>query len=264
MTPTKAGRYRFDETGGYAMRIGFLGGCAAIILGLSITAVFAAPGREIPLGTINYEAQPVREVINIRRGEGALRGLRLEVRQNDVDIRDLRVTYDDGSSDIIRINQVVRAGVVTRVFDLDSRRREVRSVAVSYLPQGQARIVLIGVGGMPGPGPGPGPADWSLLGCKDIKFLSDRDTLKVSREGRFGALRVKVRKTPVEMYSLRVTYLSGAKQEVPVRETIPPGGVSRPIELLGRERGIERIEVIYRAMISNKGLAEVCIDGLER
>jgi hypothetical protein len=49
-----------------------------------------------------------------------------------------------------------------------------------------------------------------------------------------------------------------------VREVIPPGGGTRPIELAGRERGIERIEMIYRAMLSNKGTAEVCIDGLER
>ena len=236
--------------------------CVAMVLGLSVTVADASTGREYPIGTINYEAQPEREVINVRRGEGAFRGIRLEVRQSDVEIRDLRVTYDDGSSDVIRVGQLVRAGGSTRVFDVDSRRREVRSVAVNYLPQGAARIVLVAVGGMPGPGPGPG--DWSLLGCKDVKFLVDRDTLKVNREGRFIALRLKVRKAPVEMFNLRITYLSGARQEVPVREVIPSGGGTRPIELAGRERGIERIEMIYRAMLSNKGTAEVCIDGLER
>jgi hypothetical protein len=236
--------------------------CVAIVFGLSFTVADASTGREYPIGTINHEAQPEREVINVRRGEGGFRGIRLEVRQSDVDIRDLRVTYDDGSSDIIRVNQLVRVGGTTRVFDVDSRRREVRSVAVNFLPQGAARIVLVAVGGMPAPGPGPG--DWSLLGCKDVKFLVDRDTLKVNREGRFTALRLKVRKAPVEMFNLRVTYLSGARQEVPVREVIPPGGGTRPIELVGRERGIERIEMIYRAMLSNKGTAEVCIDGLER
>ena len=234
--------------------------CVAIVCGLSFTVADASTSREYPIGTINYEAQPEREVINVRRGEGAFRGIRLEVRQSDV--RDLRVTYDDGSSDTIRVNQLVRAGGTTRVFDVDSRRREVRSVAINFLPQGAARIVLVAVGGMPAPGPGPG--DWSLLGCKDVKFLVDRDTLKVNREGRFTALRLKVRKAPVEMFNLRVTYLSGARQEVPVREVIPPGGGTRPIELVGRERGIERIEMIYRAMLSNKGTAEVCIDGLER
>ena len=254
------------------MRIAFAGACAAVLLGWSAavaTAASPAPGaREFPIGTINYDAQPQREVITLRRGEGQFRGIRLEVRQSDVDLRDMRVTYDDGSSEVIRVNQFVRAGASTRVFDIDSRRREVRSVAVTFMPQGQARITLFGVGGMPGPGPGPapgpGPGDWTPLGCKDVKFLVDHDTLKVNREGRFTALRLKVRKAPVEMYSLRVTFLNGAKQDVPVREMIPPGGGTRPIDLVGRERGIERIEMIYRAMISNKGTAEVCIDGLER
>jgi len=236
---------------------------AAIILGLSAVSALAAAGREYPIGSFTYEAQPEREVITIPRGEGDFRGIRIEVRQSDVEIRDLRVTYDDGATDMIRVNQLIRAGGSSRVFDVDSRRRQVRSVAVTYLPQGAARVTLFGVGAGGGGGGG-GFGDWTLLGCKDVRFLVDRDTLKVNREGRFGALRIKVRKAPVEMFNLRVTYLSGTKQEVAVREMIPPGGGTRPIELLGRERGIERIEMIYRSLPTNKGTAEVCIDGLER
>ncbi len=236
---------------------------AAILLGLSASVALAASGREYPIGTITYEAQPEREVITVRRGEGDFRGIRVEVRQNDVEVRDLRVTYDDGATDVIRVNQLIRAGGSSRVFDVDSRRRQVRSVAVTYLPQGAARIVLVGVAGGGGGGGG-GSGEWTALGCKDVRFLVDRDTLKVNREGRFGALRIRVRKAPVEMFNLRITYLSGARQEVPVREMIPPGGGTRPIELLGRERGIERIEMVYRSLPTNKGTAEVCIDGLER
>ena len=153
--------------------------CVAIVCGLSFTVADASTSREYPIGTINYEAQPEREVINVRRGEGAFRGIRLEVRQSDVDIRDLRVTYDDGSSDTIRVNQLVRAGGTTRVFDVDSRRREVRSVAINFLPQGAARIVLVAVGGMPAPGPGPG--DWSLLGTLGF-MLSDANKFPAFRD----------------------------------------------------------------------------------
>lgn len=241
------------------MRILLSTAAAVLLFGLSAVPALSQ-AREYPIGSITHEAQPEREVINVRRGEGQFRGLRLEVRQSDVEIRDLRLTYDDGASEVIRVNQLVRAGGSSRVFEVDSRRREVRSVAVTYLPLGATRITLVAVGGQPAPA----PAEWSRLGCKEVKFLVDRDTLKVNREGRFAALRLGVRKAPVEMFNLRVTYLSGVKQDVPVREMIPPGGVSRPIELLGRERGIERIEMIYRSIPTNKGAAEVCIDGLER
>ena len=244
------------------MGIRLAAACAAIVLVSSGAVALAAGAREVPIGTINYEAQPHREVITLRRGEGQFRGIRLEVRQSDVEVRDMRVTYDDGASEVIRVNQVVRAGGSTRPFEIDSHRREVRSVAVSFMPQGQARTTLIGIAGQPAPAPVPG--DWTRFGCKDVRFLVDRDTLKVNREGRFGAVRLKVRNAPVEMFNLRVTYLSGVKQEVPVREMIPPGGVTRPVELLGRERGIERIEMIYRSLPTNKGSAEVCIDGFER
>lgn len=248
------------------MKIGLFAASAAVVLGLGATLAIAAPpgAREFPIGTITYEAQPQREVFTLRRGEGQFRGLRLDVRQNDVDIRDLRITYDDGTSEVIRVNQLVRAGSSSRVFDVDLRRREVRSVAVTYLPQGAARVTLFALGAMPGPGPAPGPVDWTRLGCKDVRFLVDRDTLKVNREGRFGALWLSVRKAPVEMFTLRISYMSGVKQDVPVRDMIMPGAPSRPIELLGRERGIERIEMIYRSLPSNKGTAEICIDGLER
>ena len=52
--------------------------CVAIVCGVSFTVADASTGREYPIGTINYEAQPEREVINVRRGEGAFRGIRLE------------------------------------------------------------------------------------------------------------------------------------------------------------------------------------------
>lgn len=248
------------------MRLILRTAAAALLLGISAMAADAAPGREYPIGTITYDAAPLREVITLRRGEGDFRAIRLEVRQSDVEIRDMRITYDDGSSDVIRVGQLIRAGGSSRLFDVDSRRREVRSVAVTYLPQGPARITLFGVGGggNPGPGPGPGPGDWTLLGCKDVKFLSDRDTLKLNREGRFVALRLKVRKAAVEMLNMRVSFLSGARVDLPMREVIPPGSVSRPVDLMSRERGIERIEMIYRSIPSNKGAAEICVDALER
>jgi hypothetical protein len=143
----------------------------------------------------------------------------------------------------------------------------VKQVIVNFLPKGPARIVFFGIEGGGGGGGGGGGAggDWVRLGCKDVRFLVDKDTLKVGRqEGRFSALRLKVRKSAVEMFNLRVTFGNGTRLDVPVRELIPPGGGSRPIDLPGNSRGIDRIEMIYRSMPTLNGTAEVCIDGLER
>jgi hypothetical protein len=131
------------------MKIRLALACVAIVLGLSFTVADASTGREYPIGTINYEAQPEREVINVRRGEGAFRGIRLEVRQSDVEIRDLRVTYDDGSSDVIRVGQLVRAGGSTRELTLETakelRAALDRAIAAADFEEAQLR----GKGAMP-------------------------------------------------------------------------------------------------------------------
>lgn len=259
------------------MGIALRGLMAAIVLGSVGLGALAAEAREFPIGSITYEARPEREVINLGGRDGDIRALRFEVRQSDVEVLDLRVVYNNGQTEDIRVRQVFRAGSSSRVLDLGNWRRGVKQIIVNYLPKGPARIVFFGVdaggggGGFdpypppPPPGPGPGPGEWARLGCKDVRFLADHDTLKVGRpDGRFAALRLKVRKAPVEMFNLRVTFGNGAVQDVPVREIIPPGGTSRPIDLMGKSRGIDRIEMVYRSIPTNKGTAEVCIDGLER
>lgn len=122
--------------------------------------------------------------------------------------------------------------------------------------------MFIGIGGAGGGGSG---GEWIRLGCKDVRFLIDRDTVRVGRaEGRFSAIRLKVRRAPVEVLNLRVTFGNGTRMDVPVREVVRPGGTSRIIDLPGNNRGIDRIEMICRAMPALAGTAEVCIEGLER
>lgn len=246
---------------------------AAAILGTAGLFATAAEAREFPIGSITYEARPEREVINLSGRDGDIRAMRFEVRQSDVEVLDLRVIYQNGQSEDIRVRQVFKAGTSSRVIDIVNWRRGwVKQIAITYVPKGPARIVFFGIegGGInppppPPPPPPPGPGSWLRLGCKDVKFLIDHDTLKVGRaEGRFAALRLKVRNAPIEIFNLRVTFGNGSVQDLRVREMIPPGGISRPIDFNGVNRGIDRVEMIYRALPTFKGTAEVCIDGLER
>lgn len=239
----------------------------AVLLGMAVLAPTAAVAREVPIGSITYEARPEREVINVGGREGEFRAFRFEVRQSDVEVSDIRVVYGNGQTEDIRVRQLFRAGSSSRVIELGSPRRALRQIIINYMPKGPARIVFFGIDGPGGGGGGGGglAGDWTRLGCKEVKFLIDRDTLKVGRpEGRFSALRLKVRNAPVEMFNLRVTFGNGSRLDVPVREMIPPGASTRPIDLPGNNRGIDRVEMVYRALPAFKGTAEVCIDGLER
>ena len=245
---------------------------AAMLIGASGMFATAAEAREFPIGSITYEARPEREVINLSGRDGDIRAMRFEVRQSDVEVLDLRVTYQNGQSEDIRVRQLFRAGTSSRVIDIVNWRRGwVKQIAITYVPKGPARLVFFGIegGGInpppPPPPPPPGPGAWVRLGCKDVKFMIDRDTLKVGRaEGRFAAVRLKVRNAPIEVFNVRVTFGNGAMKDMPVREMIPPGGVSRPIDFNGSYRGIDRVEMIYRALPTFKGTAEVCVDGFDR
>jgi hypothetical protein len=108
-----------------------------------------------------------------------------------------------------------------------------------------------------------GPA-WSELGCRKVSFIGkDRDVIKVGRkEGRFRAIRLKVRGNDVEMLDLKVVYANGAPDDIPVRKHIRAGRQTGPLDLRGRDRAIDSVEMVYKSRPSFKGLATVCVDGL--
>jgi hypothetical protein len=107
--------------------------------------------------------------------------------------------------------------------------------------------------------------DWVELGCKQVSlFGRDRDSLDVGRrEGRFKAIRLHVRGADVEMLDLRVIYANGAPDDIPVKSVIRQGERTRPLDLRGFERAIRRVDMVYRTIPNFKGLANVCVEGLQ-
>ncbi len=108
-----------------------------------------------------------------------------------------------------------------------------------------------------------GKEAWVELGCKKVSFIGkDRDVVKVGRkEGRFTAIRLKVRGNDVEMLDLKVIYAGGQPDDLPVRHHIRAGGQSGPLDLKGRDRAIDSVEMVYKSRPSFKGLATVCVEG---
>ena len=105
---------------------------------------------------------------------------------------------------------------------------------------------------------------WEQLGCRQVSFISkDRDTIRVGRrEGRFKAIRLSAKGNDVEMLDLKVVYANGEPDDIPVRSNIRAGSQTRPLDLKGRERAIQQIEMVYRSRPSFRGLATVCAEGL--
>lgn len=223
-------------------------------------AVMAGPvmAKEQLLGTAIYEALPQRDVVNVGAAEGRFKAIRLEVRQNDVEVLDLKVVYGNGTAEDIRVRQVFKAGSSSRMIDLKGSDRFIKQIVVVYRAKGPARILFHGVEAEIA-------RNWEVLGCKSVGFAIDRDVIKVGRnEGRFRALKLRVREAPVEFLDVRVVFGDGKRQDIRVRQVIRAGQETRPIDLIGESRGIDRVELLYRSIPTFKGKAEVCVDGLQR
>lgn len=105
---------------------------------------------------------------------------------------------------------------------------------------------------------------WEELGCQQVSFIGkDRDVIKVGRrEGRFKAIRLHAKGNDVEVLDLKVIYANGAPDDIQVRSNIRQGSQTRPLDLRGRDRAIDRVEMTYKAKLNFKGIATVCVEGL--
>jgi hypothetical protein len=113
------------------------------------------------------------------------------------------------------------------------------------------------------PGPPPGREMWVQLGCQSVGFGIDHDVIRVGRrEGRFKAIRLQVTGNRIHMLDLKVVYANGEPDDIPVRVEMRPGPPTRPFDLRGFERAIERIEMTYMTVPNFRGRANVCVDGL--
>jgi hypothetical protein len=87
---------------------------------------------------------------------------------------------------------------------------------------------------------------WEYLGESNVDGNTDHDKIKIGRDdGRFRAIQIRVERAPIEFYRVVVHYGNGADEQISVRNRINPGGKTRVIDLRGRDRVIDSVEVWY-------------------
>jgi hypothetical protein len=209
-----------------------------------------------------------RDVIRVGRREGRFSALALEVRDNDVEILDLNVFFNRGPPQNLRVREFIRAGGRTRPIQFGWGDRSIDRIEITYRSRpnfrGRAKVAVFGLRDMPPPPPPPPPpsARWEELGCSKAGFLPDKDVIKVGRrEGRFSQIQLRVFRNKVHIINFRVIYANGQPDDIQVRSEIRDGGESRPMDLRGERRAIDRIELYYLAQPSFKGSAQVCVFG---
>jgi hypothetical protein len=56
--------------------------------------------------------------------------------------------------------------------------------------------------------------------------------------------------------------LQRTADDIPVRKRLRAGSQTGPLDLKGRDRAIDSVEMVYKSRPNFKGLATVCVDGL--
>jgi hypothetical protein len=274
--------------GGLEMRWSWVSAIAGalVLVGLATDAMAQRRDRDrewILLGEKAVGFRVDRDVIRIGQSEDwyrdrAFRRLHLVAEGNDIHLISVRLVYFNGYSEDYRVDTLIRDGQ-EQAIELRGDRSFVREIEMVYRSRpgfgGRAVMKVYGqptrrLGGPPG-GPPPVIAgggdgrDWVELGCKGVSlFGKDRDSIDVGRrEGRFKAIRLHVRGADVEVFDVRVVYANGVPDDIAVKHFLRQGERTRPLDLRGYERSIRRVDMTYRTIPNFKGLARVCVEGLQ-
>lgn len=134
------------------LKTGFLAAMAGVMaFALAVDTAEARKG-----GKRNWEflgSQKVgfvtdRDQIRVGRKDGDFSKIKLVVKGNDVEFKDVDVVYGNGQRDDIRIRNRIRAGGETRAIDLKGGERFIRRVEFVYKSRpsfkGQATVELWG------------------------------------------------------------------------------------------------------------------------
>ncbi|MDX2093229.1 MAG: hypothetical protein SFX73_35630 [Kofleriaceae bacterium] len=110
-------------------------------------------------------------------------------------------------------------------------------------------------GGRPGqPGPrAPAAAwkfdstGWTTLGSQSVNGRADRDTIVVGRyEGKFDELSIVVTDSDLQLEDFTVVFEGGERWSPKLKHMFREGDRSRVLDLPGKNRRIEKIEVFYK------------------
>ena len=87
---------------------------------------------------------------------------------------------------------------------------------------------------------------WAHLGNAHVDGQQDHDNIQVGmRDGRFRAIQLRVSGGAINFERVVVHFGNGSQEELVIRQRIPAGGRTRPIDLPGERRVIQSVELWY-------------------
>jgi len=100
----------------------------------------------------------------------------------------------------------------------------------------------------------PSAMAWDELGYRDVRDAVDHDSISLPGTRKFDRIRLCAYRRPVHMIDLKVRFANGGTQDVPVRLQLRPGTCTRVIDLVGDDRNITRVDMVYEANTPRRGV----------
>jgi hypothetical protein len=103
----------------------------------------------------------------------------------------------------------------------------------------------------------PAFAEWRVIGVREVKDRTDRDSITLEGRRVFERIKLCVQKNPVHFIDVDIHFRNGGHQDVSVAQRLNPGECTRVIDLEGGQRDISRIDFLYEETSSRKARAKV-------
>lgn len=229
-----------------------------------------AEGRDVMFGyqTVGFGVE--REKITISPDTGKFHAIRLKVRGSDIHIKELAISYADGSSETLTIDAAVKAEQKTKWFKVNDKAF-IKEIELAYKPRpgfkGQARVEVVGQfsdGWLAAGGEGRQFNDgWVLLGSQTAGAIGfDKDVVTIGKnEGGFKKIRLKVRDRSITLREIRVAYLEGPDDVIKTNDRVDPDQIAGPWDLKPGQPAIKEIVAVYRRrMIFGKGQGTAVVE----
>lgn len=99
----------------------------------------------------------------------------------------------------------------------------------------------------------PAAAEWRVIGVRDVRDRTDRDTIVLEGPRRFERIKLCVTRNPVHFIDVDVRFANGGHQDVSVRQRINAGECTRAIDLNGDDRNIAAVSMLYEETSYRRG-----------
>ncbi|MCA9679000.1 MAG: hypothetical protein KC464_28475, partial [Myxococcales bacterium] len=204
------------------------------------------------------------DTIKVGAYEGRFDQIVLVVKDHDLELTKLKVTFGNGTKFEPEVRHTFREDSRTRVIDLPGNDRIIKKIDLTYRNlerRGRATVQVWGRDTRP-PEPRFDPKGWDKLGEARVQGKNDRDTIKIGRDdGRFTKLTFAVEDGDIEVYDVVVTFGNGETFSPETRLTFREGSRTRAIDLPGDKRFIKKIDFHY-GKLARRGKATVVVYGL--